>query len=198
MLPDYPNIKKRIDSLLLRHLKDEMQRRSPILGQITRAQQHEGHGGTQGDVAGKTSPIEYKKTEAEMVLTRDEMRSVSFDEVMSKVGEMAETLAGAQTRTLFSTVSEAAESAGNVVDGKGRLTQETFLDVVRKVQTDFDPRTGEPRHPTLVVHPDTWEKIKEDVETWDQDPDFNASLAEIEQAQRIAWRDREARRRLVD
>ena len=198
MLPDYPSIKKKVNSLLRRYLKEEIARRSPILKEIRQTVQHEGRSGTYEDVDGRESPIEYKEVTAAFSLTRDEMRQPNFQLVLSKFAEMAETFAEEQSKMLFDTVSEAVESVGNVVDAKGKSTKEAFLELMRKMQGDFDPQTGEPRRPTMVLHPDTMAKIKDDLESWEQDPDFMAAMSEIEQQQRLDWRDRESSRRLVD
>ncbi len=49
MLPDFPNIKRKVGSLLRSHVKEEIFRRSPILKQIHQTVQHEGYGGTYKD-----------------------------------------------------------------------------------------------------------------------------------------------------
>ena len=198
MLPDYPRIKKKVDRLLRRHLKEEILRRSPILREIRQTVQHEGCEGSQGDVDGRERAREYKEIKAGLSMTRDEMRKGNLQSVLSKFGEMAETFASEQSKILFATVSEAAESVGNVVDAKGRLTKEAFLESMRKRQWSFDRKTGEPRHPTIVLHPETFEKIKPEIESWERDPEFQAAMSAIEEQQRVDWRDRESRRRLAD
>ena len=67
-------------------------------------------------------------------MTRDEMRNGSFQTIVSKFDDIAETFAEAQSQILFATVSEAAESVGNVVDAKGKLTKEAFLELLGKVE----------------------------------------------------------------
>ena len=198
MLPDYPRIKKKVNILLMRYLKAAVFRCSPILKEIRQTVQHEGREGTYGDVDGKESPIDYKEVVADFSLTRDEMRQPDFQLVVSKYAEMAETFAEEQSKILFATVSEAAASVGNVVDAKGKLTKEAFLECMRKMQWSFNPQTGEPQRPTMVLHPDTLAKIKDELESWDQDPEFKAALSAIEQQQWLDWRDRESRRRLAD
>ena len=198
MLPDFPNIKRKVGSLLRSHVKEEIFRRSPILKQIHQTVQHEGYGGTYKEVEGKEHQITYEKISAEFSMTRDEMRNGSFQTIVSKFDDIAETFAEAQSQILFATVSEAAESVGNVVDAKGKLTKEAFLELVGKVEWGFDPQTGEPRRPTLVVHPETLEKIRDDMEKWQQDPHFLTAMSEIEQQQRLNCHDRESRRRLAD
>ena len=198
MLPDYPSVKQKINSLLRRYLKAEIVRRSPILKEIRQTVQHEGREGTFGDVDGRESPIKYKEVAASYSLTRDEMRQPDFQLVLSKFAAMAETFAEGQSKIFFDTVSEAVESVGNVVDAKGKLTKEAFLELMRKMQGDFNPQTGEPQRPTLVLHPDTLAEIKDELKSWEKDPAFVAALSAIEHQQRLDWHDRESSRRLAD
>lgn len=198
MLPDYPRVKQKVHSLLLNRTKEGIRGRSPVIARIRRTVQHEGSEGTYEDVDGRQNQIGYEEFVASSSLTRDEMRHGSFQDIVSKFDEMAETFAEAQSKMLFATVSEAAESVGNVVDAGGKLTKEVFLEMRRKMPLDFDPHTGEPQYPTMVLHPETYEKIKHDLESWGQDPEFLAEMSAIDEEKRLDWRDRESRRRLVD
>jgi len=117
---------------------------------------------------------------------------------MSKFKKIAEHLAEAQGKMVLTTVSEAAESVGNVVSAKDMPIREALLEMQRKIQLDFDPRTGEPHQHTMVLNPETFEKIKDDLENLERDPEFLAELSEIRQEKWMDWRDRESRRRLVD
>ncbi len=198
MLPDYPNVKKKVHSLLLSRVKEQIFRCAPILKQIPRTVQHEGSKGTYKDVYGRENQIEYKEIAAALPLTRDEMRQGNFQPIMSKCDEIAATFAEEQSKTLFAAIGEAAKSVGNVFDTKGKLTKEVFLEMRRKMQWDFNPHTGEPQYPTMVLSPKALEKIKQDLESWEQDPKFVAAMSAIEQQKRLEWRDRESCRRLVD
>ena len=169
-----------------------------MLRGIRQTVQHEGGDGTYEDVDGGENLIEYEKITAGFALTREEMSRGSFETIVAQLDEVAETFAEAQSRILLSTVSEAAGSVGNVVDAKGKLTKEAFLELLHKMQWSFDPHTGEHQHPMMVVHPETLEKIKHDLESWERDPEFLAEMSAIEQQQRLDWRDRESRRRLAD
>ena len=198
MLPDYPKIKRRADAFLRRYLKDEISKSAPFLSGIGRTVQHEGDEGSYEDVDGREEHIEYETMTAGLEITRDEMRHGSFSVIMAKYKRLAEILAEAQKKMMFAKVSEAAESVGNVVDAKDKPIREALLEMQRKIQLDFDPRTGEPRHHTMVINPETFDKIKDDLESLEGDSEFLAELSEIKQKQWMDWRDRESRRRLVD
>jgi hypothetical protein len=198
MLPDYPKVKEEFDVLFTRHVRTEVLRRAPILSQVKRMRQHEGDRWDFSGVDGHEDGGGYAKFESAIELTRSEMRSLTLDGVLAKAGQIAEEFARAQSETLFARVAEATESTGNVVEVGGRLTKEHFLELVRKVETDFDPVTQKPRHPSIVIHPDTWAQIEGEVRRWNDDPGFLAELEKIEDEQRRAWRGRESDRRLVD
>ncbi len=198
MLPDFPAVKRKFDTLFIRHLKGEINRRAPLLAQIRRGRQHEGASWDFKGLDGHSDGGEYEKIEAAFELTREEMKQETLDGVLKKVGDLAEQFARAQSEAMFAKVTEAAEGVGNVVNAGGNFEKEHFLEMARRVQTDFDRVTQEPRNLSVVLHPDTWARIKDDVKTWEDDPKFVAALKEIEEQQRIAWRDRESRQRLVD
>jgi hypothetical protein len=48
------------------------------------------------------------------------------------------------------------------------------------------------------MHPKMWETIKDDVTSWEQDPELDARYKEIIARKKEAWRARESRRKLVD
>ncbi len=198
MLPDYPHIKKEVQDILLRYLKERVFAHAPILRGIGRTAQHEGDKHPFRDVDGNEDQIEYQEFATCESITRQEMRHGTFQVVLSTYDEMAEAFAEAQSKMLFATVSEAAESVGNVIHANGALTKEKFLELLNTVQRDFHPRTGEPQPLSLVLHPETLARIEHDLESWEEDQHFVAELSAIEQRQRLDWRDRESRRRLVD
>ena len=198
MLPDYPKIKQKADALLKQYFNDQIPEAAPFLKNIGRAVQHEGDEVTYEDVDGREGRIEYESMTAGLEITRDEMRHGSFSAIMAKYKKMAKSLAEDLSKMMFTTVSEAAESVGNVVDAKGKPIREALLEMQRKIQLDFDPRTGEPVQPTIVLHPETFESIKDDLKRLERDPEFLAELSKIRQKQRKDWDDRESRRRLVD
>ena len=198
MLPDYPNVKRRTNEHFRRRLNQQILKHAPILAQIRRTAQHEGSQGSYEDVDNHENQIAYEKLTADASLTREEMRFGNVETIIVRCDAMARAFAEQLSAILYRTISEAAASAGNVFDAKGELTKETFLEMRRTLQLDFDPHTGDARYPTLLVNPETWERLKPALDSWDQDPEFIAALSEIDQQHKIDWHDRESSRRLVN
>lgn len=199
MLPDFPIVKKRAGRSLLRHMSLEVLRRSPILKEIPRVCQHEGEDWAYGQRGEEEITRDgYRKIETEFSMTRDEARAGDIKRIFDKIGDMAEKVAETQTKHMFGKMSEAAESAGNVVKADGPLTPDNFLEVLSRVESDFDPLTRRPKNSFMVMHPDLLKKVLPKMERWGRNPEFKKRLSEIEEKKWLAWRDRESRRRLVD
>ena len=111
---------------------------------------------------------------------------------------MVEEIAQKQTEMLLAGASRAAESVGNTVNVGGSLQPEHFLDMLRKIRMDFDRTTGEPRYPSLVVHPSQLPAIQAKMTEWDADPRLVEEKRKIIEAKREEWRAREDNRKLVD
>jgi hypothetical protein len=100
-----------------------------------------------------------------------------------------------QSRRLLELANEAATETGNVVNAGGQeLTPHHFFEVLRKVQMDFDSRTGRPAPGfSWVMHPDIAAKIIPKIKEWEKDPVFNAEHEQIMSEKREERRARDAR-----
>lgn len=198
MLPDFPSVKRRADRAFSDFVKREIVRRSPILGEVSRITQHEGHNWSFGPAGQRREGEGYLKLEAEFSLTREEMRQGGMAAVRKRYEEVAEFFAEKQTKDMFAKVSAAADSVGNVVDAGGQFSQEHFIDLFEKVEVDYDPETRRPKNAMFVMHPDTYRKVVPQIKEWEEDAAFQERLKRVHERKWLEWRDRESRRRLVD
>ena len=87
---------------------------------------------------------------------------------------------------------------GNVVDAEGKpISYELLLRTLETIQLDFDDN-GNPLMPTMVVSPEQYEKMKEKIVEWENDPECNKQFEKIINQKRKEWHDRESNRKLVD
>lgn len=112
-----------------------------------------------------------------------------FDEFHLAVYQTAERFEEDMTRYMFGHISEITEATGNVVRANGRSMWEASLEVLETIHLSFD-QDGVPSMPTLVVHPDTLERMG------DPPPDFADRLNEILIRRRDGWLARRRTRRL--
>lgn len=198
MFPDYPKVKSRLREVLAQFVKAEIRRRSPILDEISRIRQHEGRTWSHRMDGGSDAGKGYERFAYESSVTRDEMIAGDVALLFKKGEDTAEYFAETQTRALFDAVSTAAKDSGNIVEGHGEFDQESFLALLDRFETRFDPETRQPTGGMFVMHPDLAAKVVPKLRDWEKDRDFVARVAEIHDKQWIAWRDREARRTLAD
>jgi hypothetical protein len=199
MLPEFPELKRKLNRLLARMLREQLPLVAPLLEDISTFTQHEGKRGELTRADSSTDSTDFEIARIGVEISKDDMRVFSPEKIRRRIRDFAEQLAEHQSRLMLTRVGEAAAAVGNSVDAKGELKPEHLLDAMRSIHVDFDPETLKPK-PGLkfVLHPDTAAKLMPKVKEWEQDPAIIAELQKIEDHQREEWRAREARRTLVD
>lgn len=112
-----------------------------------------------------------------------------FDEFHLAVYQTAEQLERDMTRHLFGHISELTEATSSVVRTNGGCMWEGILEMMETIHLSFD-QDGTPTMPTIVVSPDTREKMGE-APSW-----FIERLNEIVLRRRDEWLVRRRTRRL--
>jgi hypothetical protein len=96
---------------------------------------------------------------------------------ISAIAEQArsiiEQMQGAFMQTLYTTVQEAVEEVGNVVDAKGKPITVAFLEMLESIEFGVD-RRGEVSRPELHANPETAREIAQALE--DAGPEFSAEV----------------------
>lgn len=198
MLPDFGRVKKRANRDLSRWVRQQVPAVTPLVRGVATLNQHEGRVSVMTRLDASESTIDYQKLEVSFELTRAEMRQSDIGVLRRKLADVAVRIGEAQTKRMLEIASEAAASVGNVVHAGGELTPEMLLEVLRRVQMDFDERTLQPQPGfSWVMHPDTAAKVLPKAKEWEKDPKFRAEYERIIAKKREEWRDREADRKLV-
>ena len=198
MLPDFPKVKTHISAQLLELLKTRVPQIAPVLAQTSSFHQHEGRRVAYAREDDSTAEVGYEPARFPIELTRDEMRTPDLDGLIAKFEALAQQMAKAQATLMFARISTATEEVGNVVQVGGDFQPHHFLEMIDKVQMDFDPETGLPVGQAFVMHPNIAAKVIPKLRAWEQDPAFKAQYERIMTRKREEWRAREDRRKLVD
>jgi hypothetical protein len=198
VLPDFAEAKARAQRDLIRAVEQQVPIVAPLLKGVARFRQHEGGGTHLTRADNSESTIKYQRSEFSFTLSREEFKRFDLSVILQKLVALARQMGEDQTKRMLEVVKEAADEVGNVVHADGELTQEKFLEVFRRVEMDFDPKTLKllPGF-SFVMHPDMAAKVLPKVQEWEKDSEFNAKYERIMATKREDWRDREARRKLV-
>jgi hypothetical protein len=198
MLPDFTKVKARVNRDLVRWVQQQIPAVTPLIQGIATFRQHEGKVAKIVRTDKSEDGIEYRQSSFEFVTDREDMRTFDLSAIQQKLMELAKRIGADQEKQLLELARKAADSAGNVVNTGGELTPDKLLELISRVQEDFDPKTLE-REPgaVFVIDPETAAKILPKVKEWEQNPEFKAKLERITNRKREEWRDREANRKLV-
>lgn len=199
MLPDFPHLKRRVNTRLLRFVREQVPILAPLLRDVSSYTQHEGRRGDLTRADASTDTTLFEAAQFRFELPREEMRGFDLESLRRRLTELAGQIAAHQSQLMLTRVGEAAAAVGNEVNVGGELKPEHFLEMMRKVHVDFDPVTNKPKPGfSWVMHPDTATKVIAKVQEWEKDSTFMAELSRIEDQQREEWRAREARRILAE
>lgn len=198
MLPDYPKFKARAGRELIEAVRKRIPQIEPILGQVGHFRVHEGESShlTRADSSAESIP--FVQASAGIEIPREQMKTVTAEQLVEYVTTIAQQLAEHQTRHIFDTLNRVTEEVGNTVDAKDMDLKEALLEMERKIQMDFDPETLEPSGMSIVLHPSQVEKLMSAAAEWEKDEDYQKRRAEVRAQKVEEWRARERSRTLVD
>ncbi len=130
-----------------------------LLGQISRLPSN--HKGPIRNVRGST-PLDQgmMRIESAAALATDAIRHTDIEAYTTFLYQLAESHIAAVAPQFYKTMAEVTTAVGNVVDAGGRpFSWDYCNDLLEKMAIDFDD-DGKPTLPTIVMHPDLFEKIK--------------------------------------
>lgn len=199
MLPDFPSIKSQLQSLLSKRLQYRIRAGDPVVAMIGHSVQHEGDRRIYGTVEGKQKELDYKELESSFSISRDEIKSLTPEDIIERIDKAAKEMSGHMARTIFATINQATEEAGTKIDWGGKpFTYEAYLEVLDKVWIDFDEETKRPDMPILVMSPALYAKIKDKIPEWEKNEEYARRFDEMMKRKYEEWYARECNRKLVD
>jgi hypothetical protein len=197
MLPDYPLLKKKLDERFCKMIKEDI-RRNPFLSGIREQEIHEGNSLTITSMDGFSSTTDYPKIMAKYEISFEETIAVGPEALFSRSKMVSQELIQKITAQVFALMEKVTERTGNIVDMQEQSVESNpILDSLEKIEIDFD-KLGNPKMPTLVMSPNEYNKIKEKMKEWTNNPNMEKRRQEIIEKKKKQWLDRENSRKLVD
>lgn len=89
-----------------------------------------------------------------LAVPRDAVLKGDLGQFAAEVDNASEELSKRLATMMFSTLDKVTEATGNVVDAGGKLTFDTFYEMLDTLEWDLTDE-GELAVPSLVLHPDT-------------------------------------------
>lgn len=197
MLPDFPQQKLKLIKLLSRRLDNKISENLGYFGTSPRYAHHEGGGWHLTRSDGSVDDSNYQTTDSIINVELKDVPDLTIEQVLQKIDRAAEEMAEKVGKATVDKIIQVTEEYGTSVDARGeKLTKERFLEMVGMIEFDFD-EGGKPEV-AILVHPDTSDKIKDRMHSFEQDPDYQAQYQALMAKKRDEWHDRESSRKLVD
>lgn len=197
MLPDLPDLKMNIKRLLDRYLQKQIQARLGAFSDIPHNKVHEGNRMRIIRADGSIQDSDFFLSSAEIVLKMDEVPSLTIEQRLEKINEVADKMANQINKNLYTILHEATDSAGQSVNYQGKpFDVDAILAVIELIQIDFD-ETGRHMPLSLIIPPSLTSKAKQIIEQFESDPMLKKRYEEVIERKRMEWYDRETARKLV-
>lgn len=199
MLPDFVELKKRRMRWLEALIKGESDSRASIAGQLPSSRQHEGESTRIQQLGGGSDVVEYNDPlEGNLRFRFDELPDLDANALARKARELGIELGSQMEQRLFRKIDEMVEDTPRSISaGNHPFSQAILLRALSAIDFDFD-ESGYPIIPPLITSPTCADEYRRKTQEWFGDPDFRKRFSEVIEKERIAWRDREADRKLVD
>jgi len=198
MLPIFPNARKAMRETFNHELFKAHWNVSPILKEVRVSTQREGRQASYEREDGKTIEVEYEAHLIEREMKFEDGRGLEPDAFLETARSIGTEMGRKMLDVMLSTVSRVVEEVGNVTVCKGDgISFEEFLEMMSKVQTDFDS-LGEPDVRTLLLSPEMHKQMVSKMKQWEADPNKRAAMEAVLRRKREEYNEREARRRMVD
>lgn len=201
MIVDFSGVKRVLDKTANMFIRAEIKKRTPFVSQIGVIRQHEGSDASYETVDRQVQEIDYQLTLSKPVtLTKEEMGRLSIDDIQKLLTEVAEDMAHKIERAALGKLGTILEETGNTVVESGPLGPDSFLRSLEVMQVDFDDVRERPHIPQIVLHPNTFARLKEQTDKMSAD-ELNAIERRREQILDKKYEEyvsRENSRKLVD
>lgn len=196
MLPDYPEIKRRI----IIHFNDSLNKEihnDQFIGMFQNKPVYEGNLLDTTTIDGYYESNEYRSIYTEFRITPEDIIEKGLNAYRSKIPDIARELKEKKAKILIEVIEKNTSRIGNNVSCKSKIFIESYLEAIDKVYIDFD-NFGNPVMPTLFIGSEGYEKNIDDYSKLESDPEIKEKLRKIIERKRREWIDRESNRKLVD
>ena len=199
MLPDFPELKKRL-ILLAQFICSQQVKADELIGPIRSMPYFEGNRLVTGDVEGHLQESTTDEMEIPCEIDRSEIIEKGIDALVEILKKATEIQLQAMRKMLLEKTNSGAARVGNQIDAAGEpFSMDLYFKLLETVQIDFDS-DGRPdiSGTRLVMHPTQAERVQSLMTQWQTDESFQCRYRETMLRKREEWRDRESNRKLVD
>lgn len=197
MLPDYPEVKEKLQKLIVLGVKFETNRQSPFLSLIPKRPLFEGDKYIIVHEDGVAQEVEFRRIEESVSTSVEEAETVTLEEYFKQLRGLFTKMQEQKAKQTFSTLEKAAKETGNIVNGEGKpLSADNVLAILEKFEFRFDEH-GKFSNPLIVIGPELEADAQKAIKKIIEEEPYKTRFAELVERKRMEWRARESNRKLV-
>jgi hypothetical protein len=197
MLPDFPRIKEKLQRLIELGAKLDPTLQDPLFAQLGKLPLFEGDRLIYIQEDGKEKEVKFHGIHESFHFDIEKAASLTLKEYYEQVRAVYVKMEEQKAKQFLSILEEAADEAGNVVDGKEKpLDAENILAAMEKVWFNFD-EFGKFNNLSLVIGPKLGPNAQRAIVQMNEVEPYKTRFAELVERKRMEWRDRESSRKLV-
>lgn len=201
MIADFIQTKEKLNIAADNFVMAEANRRMPLVSQIAIVPQHEGNAASYETVDKEVNEINLVPVGSETrPLTMEEMAQLSMNDIEQLLVMLAEDFAHKLERFALQRMGEILNSAGQTFHENKPIDNESVVNSFENIEIDFDDTRDKPHLPSIVLHPETLNRLKEQKEKMSDEEIRNLELRheKILDLKYEEYVSRENNRKLVD
>lgn len=195
MVPRFARMEREFDKAIQKYIRI-VARGSGVLSEVKTHVIHEGRSSSIRRAPEEIEVTKMKEAGAEVSLSFDEIEMVNLDVILSKANLLAEQFRKQFSAYFFETINESSEKTGQTVDAKGPLTNEIMLQMIDKMEVNFE-RNKQVGDFSIVTSPQmvpTFQKLEAELKS---NPSLQRKWDQLLERKRNDFREREINRNLV-
>lgn len=197
MLPDLPSLKQDIVRALNIYVQKKIREGLGVLNEAPKRTMHEGDRQRVVREDGSVDESPLHRSGTELTLDHEEIPFLTIEARQQKLDVIAAEMARQMSEHMFGTINRVIDERGQSFDNMGQpLSAESIFQMMEKIETDFDEQ-GNPAQMSVVIPPALASVSKQIISQFETDPVLQKRYLAIIEKKRMAWRDREATRKLV-
>lgn len=197
MLPDFPEIKKKIRQRINQYFAQAEKQYSGFISEIPQKKIMEGKGSKLIRENGALVKNKTKELSVKIEIPKHKFENLGPTEILELINKAAKQMAEKKAIMVFDGIKNAVEEVGNNIDLKGKKFKiQDFFKMLESIWIEFD-ENGQAYFPTLVVGPELADSIKEEMKKLEEDPETKKRFIKIMEKKKLEWNERENNRKLV-
>lgn len=197
MLPDFPKLKSEINEVINLFFRSRIEQHTIAIKQTPKTRIFEGKNTVIRRNSGEEDPTNFMSSEAEINIKFDEIPNMTFNDILSKLDNAAQDLAGKMETNFFKTLSEELDRKNRTFDNKGQpLTGKVILKTLENMFIPFDEK-GNAEMPSIFIGPKLTEKMPKALQELEEDPTLKEEFKELMVQKKEQWHAEQASRKLV-